>query len=452
MSNLEKKDKPKHAFPVEEYNELSQYVLKKAKEKGMDEVEVAFSMSEGLSTSVRLQQVETIEYCKDRGLGISVYYKKQKGQASSTDTSLKAIDDAINAACDIAKATGKDECFGLADKSLMANDYPELDLYHPWDISHEKAIAEMIACEALAMDNEKIKTSEGAALSTGTHYMLYANSHGFSGEYMTSRHGFHCSLVTEDANKEMHRDYGYTNARKPELLGSVTAVAKEAQKKTLSRLGARKIKTQKAPVIFSNEVSSGLLGSLIAAISGGNLYKKTTFLLDSMGQQVLPSRFKVYESPHTKGALGSSPFDGDGLLTRNNVFIDEGKVCQYVLGSYSARRLGLESSANAGGVHNLQISTDDLTFEELLMVMGEGLLVTELIGQGVNMTTGLYSRGAFGYWIKDGKIDYPVHEITIAGNLKDMFMDIGHIANDIDSRKATKCGAVLIPSMSIAGS
>jgi PmbA protein len=450
MSNISKKYKQQD-FPIAEFGEIRDYILDKAIERGMDEVEVALNMSEGLSTTVRLQEVETVEYCKDKGIVMNVYCNHQRGSASSSDLSKKAIDDALNAAIEIAKMTGQDKCFGLADKALFSNEYPELDLYHPWELSADEANQMMKECEALAMQDKAIKTSEGATLGKSAHYVQYANSQGFQGDYATTRHGFHCTLVAEDSDGGMQRDYGYTSARESKQLAEIAEVAEEARNKTLERLGAKKIKTQTVPVIFDKSISTGLLSSLISAISGRNLYQKSSFLLDSLGKQVLPSRYSVYEKPHIIGGLGSCPFDGDGLLTRDNVFIENGEVKSYVLGSYASRRLGLQTTANAGGVNNLHISHDALSFDELLMKMGTGLLVTELMGQGVNITTGLYSRGAFGFWVENGEIQYPVQEITIAGNLKEMLMNIEGISDDADKRKATKCGSVLISSMSIAG-
>lgn len=450
MSNL-KENYKQEGFPSKEFDEISTYVIEKAIAGGMSQAELVLSISEGLSSTVRLQEVETVEYCKDKGIAINVFFNHQKGSASSSDLSKNSIDDALNAAIDIAKATGQDKCLGLADKELISNQYPELDLYHPWDLSADKANQMMKECEALAMQDKAIKTSEGATLSKSSHYIYYANSHGFSGNYATSRAGYHCTLVAVDKQGNMQRDYGYSSARKPQLLDDVSTVASEAKRKTLSRLGARKIKTQHAPVIFANDVSSSLLSSLMSALSGRNLYQKTSFLLDSLGEAVLPERYSVYEKPHTLGALGSSPFDSDGLITRDNVFIEQGVVKQYVLSSYSARRLALEPTANGGGVNNLHLSHDNLSFESLLQKMGTGLLVTELMGQGVNITTGLYSRGAFGFWVENGELQYPVQEITIAGNLKEMLSNIVAISDDYDKRKATKCGSILVSSMSIAG-
>lgn len=439
-----------HLKSTDELTLLMDTVLEKAKAKGATQAAVAVNHDNGFSVDVRMGEVETVAFSEDNGVTLTVYFGHRKGSASSTDTSLASLDAIIEAACDIAKASAADPCFGLADAALMGKDYPNLDLYHPWDINPEKAIAMAIACEKEALSDKRIVNSDGVSISTSTSHHGYANSAGGRGLIHSSRHGMSCSLIAKQG-ETMQRDYDYTTARLASNLADIQHLAQNAVGRVVNRLGARQIKTQKTPVIFSSRISSGLFSSLINGLSGSNLYRKSTFLLDSIGKTIFPENIQVYEQPHLLQGLGSSPIDGEGVLTRNNVFIQKGQVMQYVLGTYSARRLGLETTANSDGVHNLTVDATAGDLKNLLQTMGTGFLVTELMGQGVNIISGDYSRGASGFWVENGIIQYPVEGVTIAGNLKNMYMDILAIGNDINPNISTRCGSVLIREMMVAG-
>ena len=434
-----------------ELNTLMHEVLNLARQQGATDACVSISQENGFSTDVRMGEVETLAFHEAKGVGVTVYFDKSQGSASSTDTSASSLSAMVAAACDIAKVSAADPCFGLADRSLVNNDYPDLDLCHPWLISPPEAIERAKACEhhAMAVD-KRITNSDGVSVSTYSFCNGYADSFGREGFVNSSRHSISCSVIAKEG-EVMQRDYDYTTARNPETLMSIDSVAQRAAERAVRRLGAKKIKTQTAPILFSSRVSSGLFGSFVGAISGSSLYRKSSFLLDSMGSQIFPTGIRVHDQPHLLQGLGSSPFDGEGVLTRNNVLVDDGRVCQYVLGSYSARRLGLTTTANSGGVFNLIVDATAGDFQDVLNKMGTGLLVTELMGQGVNGLTGDYSRGAAGFWVEGGIIQYPVEEITIAGNLKDMYKMIVAIGTDINPNNSTRCGSVLIESMMIGG-
>lgn len=427
-------------------------VLERAKFFGASDAAVSLHHNTGFDVNVRMGEVETVEFSDDNGLSVTVYKGKRKGSASSTDTSDSAIDSMLKAACDIAQVSAEDPCFGLADKSLINNKLPNLDLFHLWDIEPQEAIKQALSCEKQAIDvDHRITNSDGVNLSTYSLAHGYANTHGCNTVIQSTRHGASCSLIAQEGEL-MQRDYDYTTARSHNDLLVLDQLAKQAAQRTLGRLGARPIKTQKAPVVFSSRLSYGLFSSLISAISGSNVYRKNSFLLDAIGQQIFPENISVYEQPHLLKGLGSSPIDGEGVPTRNNHFIVDGCLEQYALGSYSARRLGLKTTANSNGVFNLTIDPTCGGMDEVLDAMGTGLLVTELMGQGVNVLTGDYSRGASGYWVEGGKIQFPVEEITIAGNLKQMFADILAVGSDINPNVSTRCGSVLIKEMMIAGS
>ena len=436
---------------TEELSTLMHDVLARARRQGATDASVAVNHDSGFSIDARMGAVETVAFSEDNAVSICVYQGFRKGAASSTDTSPAALDAMISAAMDIAHVSAADPCFGLADKELMSTDHTDLDLCHPWSITPSEAIEMALSCEkqALAMD-KRIANSDGVNVSTYTFSHGYANSHGFSGVVHSSRHSMSCSLIAKEGDA-MQRDYDYTTARNAGLLLPIELLARSAVDRAVSRLGASPIKTQKVPVLFSSRLSSGLFSSFIGAISGSNLYRKNSFLMDSIGQQVFPAGIRVYEQPHLLGALGSASFDGEGVQTRNNVWVEDGKVSQYVLGSYSARKLGLKTTGNSGGVYNLTIDPTAGDLTDLLHTMDRGLLVTELMGQGVNGLTGDYSRGASGFWVEGGKIQFPVDEITIAGNLKDMFAGIVAIGHDINPNIATRCGSVLIEQMMVAG-
>ncbi len=430
---------------------LMNEVLDLAKKEGATNAAVAVNNDRGFSVDVRMGQVETVAFNEDKGVGLTVYIGQRKGSASSTDTSSEAIKIMVKAACDIAKVSAEDPCFGLADKELMTKEHPDLDLFHPWNITPQQAIEMALDCEQHALSIDKrITNSDGVSVSSYESHHGYANTHGGQGFINSTRHSLSCSLIATEA-EAMQRDYDYTSVRNARDLISPEIIAKNAAERALSRLGAQQIATQTSPIIFSSRVSSGLLGSFISAISGSNLYRKNSFLLDSIGQQLFPDFVHIYEQAHLLGALGSSPFDSEGVPTRNNVLVQNGRLVQYVLGSYSARKMGLSTTANSDGVHNLTIDPNAGDLNDLLKKMNKGFLVTELMGQGINGITGDYSRGASGFWVENGVIQYPVDEVTIAGNLKEMFKMILAVGNDININLATRCGSILIEQMMIAG-
>lgn len=434
-----------------ELTQLMNDVLDLAKKEGATDAMVAVNNDRGFSVDVRMGAVETVAFSEDKGIGLTVYIGQRKGGASSTDTSPDALQAMVKAACDIARVSAEDSYFGLADKELMTTEYPDLYLFHPWDMNPQQAIELALECESYALSLDKrITNSDGVNVSSYESHHGFANTHGGSGFIHSTRHSLSCSLIATEGDK-MQRDYDYTTVRNAKDLVEPRIIAQNAVERVLSRLGAQQIETQVVPVIFSSRVSSGLFSSFISAISGSNLYRKNSFLLDSIGQQVFPEFITIYEQPHIPGALGSSPFDSEGVPTRSNLIVEKGRVKQYVLGSYSARRLGLKTTANSDGVHNLTIDPNAGDLADLLKTMGTGLLVTELMGQGINGVTGDYSRGASGYWVENGVIQFPVDEVTIAGNLKDMFHSIVAVGNDINPNISTRCGSLLIRSMMVAG-
>lgn len=426
-------------------------VLDAAKKAGADGAEAGASRDGGLSINVRKGEVETLEHHRGQSLSITVYRGARKGSASSADLSAQAIQDAVKAAMSIATYTSEDECSGLADAELMATDLTDLDLYHPWDISAEGGIEIAQNCEAAALAvDERITNTEGASVNAFQGVSAYANSHGFVGTRRGTRHSVSCSVIAED-DSGMQRDYYYTTSRLPEKLDDVTEVGKQAAERALRRLSAKKLSTRQSPVLFTPELSRGLLGSFIGAISGGAVYRKSTFLLDHMDKQVFPGFVRIHENPHIPQGMGSSMFDSEGVATCKRDYVTDGILNSWVLGSYSARKLGLQTTGNSGGVHNLFTSPGDKDLDELIKTMGTGLLVTELIGHGVNPVTGDYSRGAAGYWVENGELQYPVEEVTIAGNLKNMFMNLAEIGTDIDARGNYQTGSLLIDGLTIAG-
>ncbi|MCF6323010.1 MAG: metalloprotease PmbA [Gammaproteobacteria bacterium] len=427
-------------------------VLELAKAQGATAAEAALSEESGLSVNVRLGDVETIEFNKDKGLGITVYFGQRKGTASTADFSSGALEDAVRAACSIATFTAEDPYAGLADAARMATEIPDLDLYYPWDVSPETAIELSTECEDAARGyDERISNSEGASLSSHEGTRVYANSHGFMGGYSTSRHSMSCSVIVEDDNG-MQRDYWYSVARDRHDLEAAVAIGEKTAARTLQRLGGRRIDTCKVPVLFSADVAGSLVSHLISGIRGGSLYRKSSFLLDKLDEQIFPEFVHIHERPHMKKVLGSAPYDSEGVATSARDLVRDGVLQGYVLDSYSARKLKMESTGNSGGVHNVLIEPGELDQAALLREMGTGLLVTELLGMGVNIVTGDYSRGAAGFWVENGVIAYPVDEITIASNLGEMFMQLQAIGSDIDHRGNIKCGSLLIDAMTIAGS
>jgi PmbA protein len=434
-----------------EIQNIVEDVLKLAKDKGATQAEASMSKVEGIAVSSRLKEVETVEFTNDGGLGITVYHGKKKGSASTADLSPQALRLTVEKAIEIAKHTGDDDCSGLAEKELMAFDFPDLDLYHPVELDTDHAIQQVIAAETSALDvDPRITNSDGASYNANLGTKVYGNSHGFIAGYDSSRYSMSCVVIGEQ-DGDMQRDYSYSVGREIGNLTSPEQLGREAAQLTLSRLGSRTVKTCKVPVLFDREIASGLFGHFIGAISGGSVYRKSSFLLDKLGQQVLPSWLNITERPHILRGLASSPFDHEGVRTQDMDVVSKGLLNHYLLTSYSARKLKMQTTGHAGGIHNWFIQHTGESDQEMLAKLGTGLLVTELMGQGVNIVTGDYSRGAAGFWVENGIIQYPVHEITIAGNLTDMLMNIVAIGAVQETRGSVKTGSVLIESMQIAG-
>ncbi|MPS42984.1 MAG: metalloprotease PmbA [Stenotrophomonas sp.] len=438
------------ALPV--LQEQVEAILAEARRQGASACEVAVSAGQGLSTTVRQGEVETVEFNRDQGFGITLYVGQRKGSASTSATGSEAIRETVAAALAIAKHTSEDECAGLADATLMARELPELDLYHPWSITPEQAVEQALACEAAAFAaDQRIKNADGTSLNTHQGCRVYGNSHGFVGGYASTRHSLSCVMIAEGEG-QMQRDYWYDVNRQGELLADAKGIGQRAAERAVSRLGARPVPTCEVPVLFAAELAGGLFSHLLAAISGGNLYRQSSFLEGALGQRLFPEWLTLDERPHLPRALGSATFDGDGLATYAKPFVEKGELVSYVLGTYSGRKLGLPSTANSGGVHNLFVTHGDEDQQALIRRMGRGLLVTELMGQGLNLVTGDYSRGAAGFWVENGEIQFPVQEVTIAGNLRDMFRQIVAVGRDLERRGNICTGSVLIEKMTVAGS
>jgi PmbA protein len=434
-----------------EIQNIVEDVLKLAKQHGATAAEASMSKVQGIAVSSRLKEVETVEFTNDGGLGITVYHGQKKGSASTADLSPQALRLTVEKAIEIAKHTNEDPYSGLAEHALMAFDYPELELYHPQELDTEHAIKQVIAAEEAALNVDKrITNSDGASYNANIGTKVYGNSHGLNAGYHSSRYSISCVVIGEQ-NGDMQRDYSYSVNRDALLLDNPAKIGREAAEFTLARLGARKIKTTKMPVLFHRDIASGLFGHLVSAISGGNLYRKSSFLLDKLGQQVLPTWFAISEKPHVKRGLASSPFDGEGVITKDAEIISDGRLNQYLLTSYAARKMGMTTTGHAGGIHNWYIKTSGEDDQQMLAKLGTGLLVTELMGQGVNIVTGDYSRGAAGFWVENGVIQYPVHEITIAGNLNDMLMNIVAVGAVTETRGAIQSGSVLIDTLQVSG-
>ncbi|QRM18795.1 metalloprotease PmbA [Dechloromonas sp. TW-R-39-2] len=439
------------SYPFATLQQLAEDVLKHAGTKGATACEVDVSEGFGQSVGVRCDEVETIEFNRDKGIGITVYSGQRKGYASTSDFSAQALRETVEAALNIARFTAEDDCAGLADVALMAKDSPDLDLYHPWALTVENAIEMARRCEQAAFDSSPlVSNSEGASVSTQQAHFVSANSLGFMGGYPTSRHYISCSVIAGEQDA-MQRDDWYTTRRCADELEDPALVGRMAAERAVARLGGRKVKTGEFPVLFEAPLAAGLLGSLVHAVSGGALYRKASFLLDHLGKRVMPEFVQISERPHIKRGLGSSAFDSDGVATRDREVVTDGILQAYFLSTYTARKLGMQTTANAGGSHNLVIKPGDLDFAALLAKMDRGLLVTELLGQGVNYVTGDYSRGAAGYWVENGKIAYPVEEITIAGNLKAMLAGIVAVGNDVQVRGSKQTGSILLDRMIVAG-
>lgn len=437
---------------LDELANLAADVLARCRQLGAAQAEVSLNLDSGLNVNVRMGEVETVEHTRDRGVAISVYFGQRKGSASTADVRAESITTTIEQACAIARYTEADPCAGLADAERMATWFPDLDQWHPWALDATHAIELGIASEAAgrALD-ARLHNSDGASVSTSTSIAIYANSHGFFGRESGTRHTISCSLLGEDANG-MQRDYWYTTAVAAEDMESAEAVGRRAGERTLARLSPRKIATQECAVLFVPEVARSLVGHLVGAVSGGALYRRASFLLDSVGQQLFPTWFNILEQPHIRRGAGSSAFDAEGVATIDRELIRDGVLARYILGSYSARKLGLQSTGNAGGIHNLVVAANAGDFADMLRQLGTGFMVTELMGQGVNTVTGDYSRGASGFWVENGVIAYPVDEVTIAGNLRDMFQRVAAVGSDVDRRGSILTGSILLEKMMVAGS
>lgn len=436
---------------TDELKEVMHSMIDKARKKGASDAEICIEQDCGFNVDVRLKEVDTLNFSNSQSLALTLYIGKKKGSASTTELKPYGLDQVIDAALKIAEVSASDPCFGLAEKELLSTKHPDLNLHHPWNIDPANAIDLCKQCEELAFAaDHSIVNSDGVSLSNYAGVFGYANTNGAEGIIYSSKHSISCSLVGKKKNK-LQRDYAYSTARDPKNLKTIEVLAHEAAQRTSKRLGAKKIKTQKSAVLFDARIASHLFSLFLHAISGGALYRQQTFLLDSLGRQIFPKNFHIQEQPFLSGALGSGAFDAEGVTTRNNIFVEDGIIKQYVLSCYTARRLGLQTSANAGGVHNLTIKPTHHDLTSLIKLMHNGLLVTELMGDGVNIQNGDYSKGAFGYWVENGEIIHPVEEITIAGNLQNMFKQILAVGADSDPNHATKCGSVLLESMMIAG-
>ena len=426
--------------------------LDEARARGADQAEVAVSHDIGLSATARLGDVEHLEYTNDRGIGITVYCGSRKGSASTSDISPEAISEAVGKACTFATFTAEDKHSGLADADRMASDVPDLQLDHPWALEATAAIEMAIACEAAALNYDKrITNSEGATVWTNRGARAYGNTHGFIGCFTKTGHGISCAVVGE-ADGDMQRDYFYSAARDPAELDAAEEIGEMAAGRAVKRLGARKIATTKAPVLFTPELARGFIGHAMGAIAGGAQYRRSSFLLDAVGEKIFPDFMNVEERPHIPKGMASAPYDAEGVATWDRDIVSGGVLQGYILSSYSARRLGLGTTANAGGAQNLIVPGNAEDLESLLAEMGTGLLVEELIGHGINSVTGDYSRGAVGQWVENGEIQFPVHEVTIAGNLRDLYSRIVAVGRDQDRRGGILCGSLLVDGMTIAGS
>ncbi len=434
---------------------IAQDMLDYAKAQGATAAAAEISEGFGQAVTVRQGEVETIEYNRDKGLGVTVYLGQQRGNASTSDFSPQAVRDTVDAALSIARYTAKDEYSGLPDAESLATEFPDLDLYHPWDLSVEDAIALATECEGEAMSADaRIQNSEGATVSVHEAQFIFANSLGFMAGYPSSRHSLSCSVIAEQ-QEVMERDYWYSVARASGDLLTAAQVGRIAAERTVRRLGARQIPTMQVSVLFEPSVAASLLGHFVGAVSGGSLYRKASFLLDQLDQPVFSRHIRIADLPDIQKGLASGAFDDEGVKTQRRHIVEEGVLRGYFLGTYSARKLGLQSTGNSGGNHNLMLQPSGegaLDFAGLLKTMGRGLLVTELLGQGVNSITGDYSRGAAGFWVENGQIQYPVHEVTIAGNLKDMYRNIVAVGSDVLVQGSRQCGSILVEGMTVAGS
>lgn len=436
---------------IENLKQVVEDLLAEARRQGADAAEAGVSAQTGLSVTVRLGETETIEHTSDNGLGITVYFGQHKGSANTTDLRPEAIRESVAAACRIARYTSEDPATGLADPELMARDMPDLDLYHPWDIDVDAATSVAQRCEDAARGlDPRISNSEGATVYTQRSAFVYGNSHGFVGGYPTTRHSISCSVIARQED-EMQRDYWYDSGRVATELAEPEAIGRRTAERTLARLGGRRLGTCQCPVLFRADIAPSLLRGLFGAIRGHAVYRKSTFLLDAVGSQLFPDWVTISENPLLPRGSASAPFDNEGVETRYRELVSGGVLQGYLLDSYAARKLGLQSTASAGGVRNARISSSGEDFEGLLRQMDRGVVVTELMGQGTNLVTGDYSRGAAGFWVEHGRIQYPIEEMTVAGNLRDMFRRLVAVGSDSDIPGSVKTGSWLIEEMTVGG-
>lgn len=437
---------------LDRLSDLAEDVLGRCKAKGASEVDLGFGVDVGLNVNVRLGKVESIEHNRDRGLSLTVFFGKRKGSASTADLNPDSIEKTIEHACAIARHTEADPCNGLADADLLAHEFPDLDIWHPWNVSIEDATDLALRCEAAGLEADpRINNSEGATVQVSSSLAVGATSHGFFSRERDTRHMISVALLAED-EAGMQRDYWYESVRSADDFPDVASIGRKAAERTVARLGARKLSTRQCPVLFAAPVARSLVGHYISAVSGGAIYRKASFLVDHIGKPVFPGFMQMVERPRIRRGQASANFDSEGVATRDSDLVSSGIVSRYVLGSYSARKLGMRSTGNAGGVHNVLVSHGDSDFQDMLSRMGNGLLVTELMGQGVSLVTGDYSRGASGYWVENGKLVHAVEEVTIAGNLRDMFANIVEIGADVDRRSHLLTGSILLDRMTVAGS
>ena len=430
---------------------LVEDIISQAKSLGADACEVGANSNMGLSATVRMGEVEMVEFNRDQGFSITVYSGKCKGSASTTDTSSSMVKATVEAACNIARYTQEDNCAGLADANKMATSFPELDLYHPWGIDSDAAIELATTCEQAARDvSHTITNSDGATITSHQGCSVYGNSHGFIGGTTGSRHSASCVVIAQK-DDEMQRDYWYSTARDPSSLENMQEIGRTAARRTLERLGGKKVRTGSYPIIFQSDIASSLIGHFTSAVSGGNLYRDSSFLKGALGEQIFPKWMHIHENPYLLKGFSSGSYDGDGLQTQAKDFVSNGVLSSYILSTYSGRKLGMESTANSGGVRNLFVDSNAGGMKELLQTMGTGLLATEFLGSSVNIVTGDYSRGVSGFWVENGEIVHPVAEVTVAGNLKDMFAGIVQVGNDVDLRGSIYTGSILLERMMIAG-
>ncbi|MGB0133198.1 metalloprotease PmbA [Dokdonella sp.] len=432
--------------------ELTEDVLRRCRARGASEVDVGVGVDVGLDVNVRLGEVESIEHTRDRGLSLTVYFGKCKGSASTADLHPDSIEKTIEHACAIARFTEEDPCNGLADADLLAHDFPDLDLWHPWDITAEEAADLAQRCEEAGRNHDsRISNSEGATVQIGSSLAVGATSNGFFSRERDTRHMISAALLAEDGSG-MQRDYWYESVRSASDFPDVESIGRKAAERTVARLGARKLGTTQCPVLFTPQVARSLIGHYLAAVSGGALYRRASFLVDHIGKPVFPEFVQIVERPHIRRGQASASFDAEGVATRDSDLVTDGRVARYLLGSYAARKLGMRSTGNAGGVHNVIVTHGEEDFHGLLKQMGTGLVVTELMGQGVSLLTGDYSRGASGFWVENGEIVHPVEEITIASNLREMFANIVAIGSDVDPRSHILTGSILLDRLTVAGS